>query len=243
MPELNSWLLWVRGEGLKVIYVTMGSMQSLDEHQVRGLYEGLQGLDGCAVLWSLKEDQQAFLPCGGAAKAPRKFFISKWLPQGEALQLPDVAAVITHCGWGGLNETINAGKPIVATPFRADQPLNAKVAQKRGLAVVLNTAKLSAASVAQGVTTVLNDPSYKKCATELQAMLLRTGGAEKCAETVEQLANGYEELLSKPPTLASALRAKAPTLLVVSIIGTTALMLSHRAVGMYSAGRGCPFKR
>ena len=48
----------------------------------------------------------------------------------------------THCGFGGLNETIAAGKPMVALPFRADQPANAKLAKERGMADVLEPKKL-----------------------------------------------------------------------------------------------------
>ena len=137
--------------GLRIVYVTMGSMQVLEPFQVRAIFEGLLALSPrCAVAWSLKPEQQAFLP-GGVEKLPAQFFVQKWLPQGEALQLPDVAAVVTHCGFGGLNETIAAGKPLVALPFRADQPANAKIARARGLAEVLSPPKLTASAVSSAV--------------------------------------------------------------------------------------------
>ena len=142
----------VRGMGLRIIYVTMGSMQVLEPFQVRALFEGLQAVSPrCAVAWSLKSEQQEMLPLGEEA-LPAHFFIQKWLPQGEALQLPDVAVVVTHCGFGGLNETIAAGKPLVALPFRADQPANAKLARERGLAEVLSPPKLTAAAVTTAVS-------------------------------------------------------------------------------------------
>lgn len=230
MSELNGWIAWVRAEGLRIVYVTMGSMQVLEEFQVQGLYNGLNQVEGCAVLWSLKEDQQIFLPGGGVQGLPKKFFINKWLPQAEALQLPEVAVVITHCGWGGMNETINAGKPIVATPFRADQPLNAKVAKARGLCEILNTNKLAAAAVAAAVSKVLKDPSYAACAKDLQKVLLKTGGAERCAEVAEQLASGCEELVSKPPRLRTELQSKAMPF-VFMLLGATAVLLAQRRRG------------
>lgn len=234
MLELNAWIAWVRVEGLRVVYITMGSMQVLEEFQVQALYNGLNQVEGCAVLWSLKEDQQIFLPGGGVQGLPKKFFINKWLPQAEALQLPEVAVVVTHCGWGGMNETITAGKPIVATPFRGDQPLNAKVAKARGLCEILNTSKLGMAAVTEAVSKVLGDPSYAACAKELQRVLLRTGGAERCAEVAEQVVCGCDELVSQPPTLSTALQSKAMPLLFM-LLGATTLFLAQRGRAARSA--------
>lgn len=67
----------------------------------------------------------------------------KWLPQGDLLQLEDVAVVMTHCGWGGLMECVTAGKPILAVPVFADQPINAIIAQQKGIAVILQPRKPS----------------------------------------------------------------------------------------------------
>uniref|UniRef100_A0A7S1WJ71 UDP-glycosyltransferases domain-containing protein n=1 Tax=Alexandrium catenella TaxID=2925 RepID=A0A7S1WJ71_ALECA len=208
-PAFNDWLAWVRAEGLKVVYVTMGSMQILLDFQVRALYEGLAEIPGCAVAWSLKSQQQAYLPNGGAG-LPKKFHVQQWLPQGEALQLPEVALVITHCGFGGMNEAIAAGKPIVATPFRADQPVNAGIVKERGVAEVLHTKTLSKESVRDAVSRVMADESYARCAKELQASLGKTGGAEACVEAVERFAEqGCEELVA-PPGARPALAPRTP---------------------------------
>merc|ERR1712226_786498 len=175
----------------------MGSMQILTRDQVAALYTGLSKISGAAIAWSLKEDQQPFLPCGGAHNLPKNFFIHKWLPQGEALQLPEVAVVVTHCGWGGLNETIAAGKPIVATPFRADQPTNAGIAKSRGFGEVLDTKALTADDVEATVRKVLDDPSYMRCAKSMQVALSKTGGAQACVEAVERLVDhGFGEVVS-----------------------------------------------
>ena len=109
--------------------------------------------------------------------------------------------VVTHCGFGGLNETIAAGKPLVALPFRADQPANAKLSRARGLGEVLSPPKLTAAAVTSAVgkadpdvcvqqqiqmmllrvaSQVLANPSYATKALELQQSMLKTGGAEAC---------------------------------------------------------------
>merc|ERR1712137_1331214 len=199
----------------------MGSMQKLEDFQVKALYNGLAELN-CAVAWSLKADQQAFLPTG-LDGLPRRFYIQSWMPQNEALQLPDVALVITHCGFGGLNESITAGKPIVATPFRVDQPMNAALAKERGMAEVLDTATLSAASVEAAVAKVLEDESYARSAKEMQRLLFKTGGAETCVEAVELLAKSGEQKTA--PKLSAAPQPKFPMLMPL-LLGVGLLVFS-----------------
>ena len=73
---------------------------------------------------------------------PPFFFWSFFFLKTSVFQQPKRGELRTHCGFGGLNETIAAGKPMVALPFRADQPANAKLAKERGLAEVLEPKKL-----------------------------------------------------------------------------------------------------
>eukprot|EP00931_Biecheleriopsis_adriatica_P114903 TRINITY_DN90780_c0_g1_i1.p1 TRINITY_DN90780_c0_g1~~TRINITY_DN90780_c0_g1_i1.p1 ORF type:complete len:503 (-),score=117.75 TRINITY_DN90780_c0_g1_i1:133-1608(-) len=218
-PEFNTWLDWVRSRNLRIVYITMGSMQVLEDFQVKAIYEGLSATQGCAFAWSLKSDQQSFLPGGSIEELPERFFIREWLPQGEALHLADVALVITHCGFGGLNETIAAGKPIVALPFRADQPLNAAIAEKRGLCEVLQPSTLTAGAVTAAVAKVLQTPAYGRCARELQACLLKTRGAEACVEALEDFAEqGYEAPVAAAPPASSTQATLSKTLLLLGAL-------------------------
>lgn len=128
------------------------------------------------------------------------------MPQGEAFVLPEVAVIITHCGWGGMNEAIAAGKPIVATPFRVDQPVNASIAKRRGFAEVLDMTNIEPEHVEATVTKVLMEPSYSLRAKEMQAALFKTGGADDCVEAVERaVEHGFLEVLSRPPTVRDSL--------------------------------------
>jgi len=210
--SFNDWLQWVRQEGLQIVYVTMGSMQKLTSSQVKALYNGLASLN-CAVAWSLKADQQAYLPGGDIKALPKRFLIQSWMPQGEAMQLPEVAVIITHCGFGGLNEAITAGKPLVATPFRADQPMNAKLAREQGMCEILDTSCLDAVNVAATVKKVLNDSSYATCAQRMQRQLLQTGGADACVDILEILAANGHGLQPLTPAAAKSSEAVWPSVL------------------------------
>lgn len=67
-------------------------------------------------MWSLKK---------GVLPEDNEDIIARpWLPQAELLQLPEVKVVVTHCGWGGVLECIEAEKPVLTVPELADQPIN-----------------------------------------------------------------------------------------------------------------------
>jgi len=185
---LNDWLQWVRSQQLKVIYVTTGTMAPLDQRIVSSLFHGLEKIAGCAILWLMKEKYQHLLP--GFGNLPEKFHVRSFLPQSAALQLKDVAVVITHCGWGGMMETITAGKPIVAIPFFGDQPENSQIAKKKGFAEILTTKRLTAEEVEMKVRRVMETPTYSVKAQEIQAQLLVSGGAAGIARVLEDVANG-----------------------------------------------------
>merc|ERR1712045_659655 len=101
-------------------------------------------------------------------------------------------------------ETVTAGKPIVATPFFGDQPENANLAVRAGIAALLPPARFKAAKVQAAVDKVLNDPKYTAAALEAQRALLSTGGATRCCEVVEDIAMyGSKHLASSAPPLVT----------------------------------------
>lgn len=219
--KMNRWLAdHVRPEGLQIVYVTMGSMQILEQFQLEALFYGLKSLTPkVAVAWSMKEEQHRQLP-GGHEALPSHWFVQKWLPQGEALHLPEVAVVVTHCGFGGLNETLAAGKPLVALPFRADQPGNAQLAQKRGFAEVLKPRTLTAHGVQAALQKVLTDGKYAQRAREVQGSLLKTKGAQACVEAIEDFMerDGCQELF-----LRDTVASRRPLALLAALGATMAL--------------------
>lgn len=69
---------------------------------------------GCRILWSIK-NKDLILP-----ENNDDLWINEWLPQIEALSHPAVKAMITHCGFGGTLELINAGIPGILWPHFGD---------------------------------------------------------------------------------------------------------------------------
>ena len=92
---------------------------------VEAFFHGLKELD-VFVIWSIKEKYQEFIP----DQKDLKFWISSWLPQVELLSHSGVKAGLTHCGFGGTLEFINAGIPMVCFPHFGDQGDNSRLIEE-----------------------------------------------------------------------------------------------------------------
>ena len=65
------------------------------------------------------------------------FWVSSWLPQVEILAHRAVKAGLTHCGFGGTLEFINAALPVLTLAHFGDQPMNAELLEDSGMAINL----------------------------------------------------------------------------------------------------------
>ena len=75
-------------------------------------------IHNCVIVWSLKQEQQAFIDLS-ACDDKNIFHFSSWLPQPSLLASDYIDGVITHCGWGGTLECIAGGKPIGTFTLRS----------------------------------------------------------------------------------------------------------------------------
>lgn len=94
----------------------MGSIITLHKWQIKELYEGMKKL-GVAVVWSLKQ-----------GKIPQEedddFYVREWIPQIEVLSYEGVKAVVSHCGQGGVYDSIYMCKPILCIAYYGDEVVN-----------------------------------------------------------------------------------------------------------------------
>lgn len=68
------------------------------------------------MIWAIKQGD-AKLP---EARDKNRHWFSNWLPQVELLGHPAVQTGVTHCGFGGTCEFINAGVPLLTFPHFSD---------------------------------------------------------------------------------------------------------------------------
>ncbi|CAN1307587.1 Gallate 1-beta-glucosyltransferase 84A23 [Linum perenne] len=127
MDAENDCIEWLNGkEASKVVYVSMGTVVSLQPDQRDELAHGLIN-SGLPFLWVVRpnreeEESDFVLPDGLGVNGK----VVRWAPQREVLAHQAVGCFVTHCGWNSTLEVIAAGKPVVACPIFADQVTNAK---------------------------------------------------------------------------------------------------------------------
>mmetsp|Transcript_126226 Transcript_126226/g.363054 ORF Transcript_126226/g.363054 Transcript_126226/m.363054 type:complete len:1232 (+) Transcript_126226:152-3847(+) len=208
---------FVEKPGPPVLYVSMGSVARFSNEQLAKVVEALQCSGEWRVLWSLRQAQQDLLPPGGAAALGPDFLVSAWLPQAELLQHPNVAAFMSHCGWGACCEAFASGKPVIAFPMFADQYVNALLLELMGMCKTVDEEpidmdadawkrrmarvagirtgatehtrnRFTAAGLKKDIRAVLKGKSYRMRAAAMQEYSKKSGGVQKAADEVERIA-------------------------------------------------------
>jgi MGT family glycosyltransferase len=112
--------------------------------------------------------------------------IERFVPHEQVL--PHVSALVTHGGWGALGRALRHGVPMLILPLFADQPLNAMLLEKQGLAYQLSPDRATPEAIRERVQALLEDrllhSRLKKVSEGLRAM--RQDNA--AIETLERLA-------------------------------------------------------
>ncbi|AHH99904.1 glycosyltransferase [Kutzneria albida] len=90
----------------------------------------------------------------------------------QQLLLPACELFLTHGGFSGVRESLNAGVPTVVVPLFAEQPANADRLVELGLGTRLNVEDVDHASLTAACRTVLADPGYRSRAKAVQRQFL-----------------------------------------------------------------------
>uniref|UniRef100_A0A5B7B827 Putative UGT protein n=1 Tax=Davidia involucrata TaxID=16924 RepID=A0A5B7B827_DAVIN len=114
-----------------VIYVSFGSLASIDE---REFFEVASGLASSKqpFLWVVRpgsvrgSEWTELLPTSFEETVGERGCIVKWAPQKEVLAHNAVGGFWSHCGWNSTLESICEGIPMLCRPFVGDQILNAR---------------------------------------------------------------------------------------------------------------------
>ncbi|GMJ09806.1 UDP-dependent glycosyltransferase 76B1 [Hibiscus trionum] len=130
LTEDDECITWLDKQALKsVIYVSFGSMASIDEHE---LIETARGLVDCEqpFLWVVRpgmvrgSEWIETLPNRFKERMGERGRIVKWTQQKEVLAHGAVGGFWSHCGWNSTVESICEGVPMLCRPFFGDQMLN-----------------------------------------------------------------------------------------------------------------------
>ena len=164
--------------------------------QVVGALGDLLGeVEGLRVLWSLRAAQQAKLqqqlePLAVHGAAVR---LERWTPQPAVLNHAAVRVFLSHCGFGGVTDTLLAGKPVLAYPGIAEQFLNANALADAGAALIVdndfaNLVEAASEMLAEGAAA--DGGAFVRNAAAVREQLLGYGGFARAMEIFEAAAAG-----------------------------------------------------
>ena len=179
-----------------VVYLSMGSFMTLRGTVAHAIVHGVMEA-GYDLLWSLKDSNREILDyIDEKYLNSSRILISKWLPQSTVLSHPSISMAILHGGFGGINEALIAGVPVICLPQGLDQPMNCARVNHQGLGVDFGVVKdLTVPQVKQAIQDV-KDYNCREKAKKVSRIFKAAGGASKAVELIEYYHEiGYDHLI------------------------------------------------
>ncbi|HEU5015458.1 MAG TPA: glycosyltransferase [Roseiflexaceae bacterium] len=182
---------WFAGlPDMPLVYFTLGTVFNVESGDLfERMLAGLRDLPVQVIATVGRElDPAEFGP------QPDTIRIERYVPQ--AAILPHCAAVVSHGGSGSVIGALAHGLPSVLVPMGADQPLNALRCADLGVAQVLDAVAATPDSVRAAVTTVLEEPSYRRAAERMRDEIAALPGAAHALMLLERLAAERRPILA-----------------------------------------------
>jgi UDP:flavonoid glycosyltransferase YjiC (YdhE family) len=164
---------------LPLIYLTMGTVFA-DGQVLRGAVKALAGLD-CRLLVTVG-------PSGDPAdmgQQPSHVRVERYVAQTQVLGHCQV--VVSHGGSGTVLGALALGLPQLCLPRGADQFLNAAAVVRAGAGLALTPDEASGRAIAAATTELLQQSSFRECASRQAEQLARMPGPDEVAEVLETL--------------------------------------------------------
>ena len=163
----------------RVVVVTQGTVANRDATALlAAALRALADLDALVV---------ATTGPGGAdpGEVPGNARVAEFVPFD--LLLPHTDVLVTNGGYGGVLKALSHGVPLVVAGDTEDKPEIAEHVAWSGAGINLRTGRPSDAAVGEAVRAVLDDPSYARRASALQAEIATLRPYDEVAAHLEEL--------------------------------------------------------
>jgi UDP:flavonoid glycosyltransferase YjiC (YdhE family) len=161
-----------------VVHVTQGTLDNADLHRLlMPAIDALGGGDLLVVATTGGPD-----PAPWRAALPANVRLERFIPHD--LLLPHVAVMITNGGYGGVQQALAHGVPLVVAGDSEDKPEVAARVRWSGVGIDLRTGKPSPRQIAAAVQRVLTEPTFGQRARALQAEIAQTNPLDTVTETL-----------------------------------------------------------
>lgn len=163
-PELKEWL---DSANHGLVYFSMGSILAIEEmskEMISIFYQSFAKISPIKVL--IRCANSTKLPPG----LPSNAMTLSWIPQIAVLRHKNTRVFITHGGFGGTQEAIYYGVPMIGIPVFSDQKKNIYALAQKNMAVALDIDNINEDIVNTALDAVLHDPKYRESAKKISKM-------------------------------------------------------------------------
>uniref|UniRef100_A0A0K0E3C0 glucuronosyltransferase n=1 Tax=Strongyloides stercoralis TaxID=6248 RepID=A0A0K0E3C0_STRER len=143
---------------------TVSNTTNMPKQMIHSFVEGFGQFPDYQILWRMEGEVPE-------AEKYENINLLKWLPQKDLMKHSKTKLLIAHGGYNSLLEASQTGVPVILMPLFADQFINAKRAQRFGIAETLDKLSLTPDKVFYAMNKVLKYPIYSKNAKKLSLML------------------------------------------------------------------------
>jgi MGT family glycosyltransferase len=170
--------------GQPVVHVTQGTLDNADLGRLlQPTMEALADEDVLVVATTGGPDPEPF-----RRRLPANVRLERFIPHD--LLLPQVDVMITNGGYGGVQQALANGVPLVIAGDSEDKPEVAARVHWTGTGIDLRSGKPAPAQIARAVRRVLSDPSYRQRARAFQVEIAASHPLDTIAEALGEL-TGY----------------------------------------------------
>ncbi|WP_338760130.1 nucleotide disphospho-sugar-binding domain-containing protein [Nocardia vulneris] len=194
-PVLPAWWDALR-TGRKVVHVTQGTWDNNDFDQlIRPTLTALRDRHDLVVV-----------ACTGgapmpAAPIPSNAYITDFVPYEHLM--PHVDVMITNGGYGGVQQALRHGVPLIVAGDTADKPEIASRVAYSGVGVDLGTARPRPAALAAAVDHVVSAPHLRAAARRMATEIAGYAPFESIATALAQVSSDHARQRADPGVAAT----------------------------------------
>lgn len=166
-----------RLNGLPLIYCSFGTLQNGLSKRFRAVINACKDMNVQLVI-SLGGNEEIALNM----EIPENVIIVKFAPQHKLLEIADL--FISHCGLGGVMQSLSRGTPILAMPIATDQPGVAARIHWSGVGRIVRI--FTSAHIKKLIHEILNGSKYQKAAKKISEEIAEAGGVSFAVDVIEE---------------------------------------------------------
>lgn len=171
-----------------LIYASLGTLQNQKPEIFRCIAKACDGLDVQLVI-SLGSPNAQLLDLPGNP------IVVPFAPHQKLIEMADL--VVTHAGMNTVLTALSCGVPMVAIPITNEQPGIAARVEASKVGRTIKLSRLSASKLRKVIVEVLGNPSFRAQSRRMQQHLKDSGGVERAADIIDEVAQTGQPVVSR----------------------------------------------